>query len=128
MANSKYLGNPEDPNILSGNYNFSDDIFDNIEIFIPTVINGVASPIEQVNADFKDLHHLLLIGHLNARSVPKHFYEIERILHETNFDIVGVSETFLKTHSPKNLCNISGYKFFRKDHLYANGGGGWGFL
>ena len=123
MANSKFLANPEDPNILSGNYNFSDDIFDNIETFIPTVINGVASPIEQVNADFKDLHHLLLIGHLNARSVSKHFYEIERILHETNFDIVGVSETFLKTHSPKNLCNISGYKFFRKDRLYANGGG-----
>ena len=63
------------------------------------------------------------MGHLNARSVCKHFYEIERILRECKFDVVGVSETFLKIHSPKNLCTIAGFKFFRNDRSNAAGGG-----
>ena len=121
--NSKFSTNPEDPKFMLGDYDFSDDFFTHNETPIPIVENGVNSPIQQINYDFGNYRHCLLVGHLNARSVPKHIYEMERILHETDFDVVCVSETFLKLHTPKNLCNIAGFKFFRKDRSTSAGGG-----
>ena len=118
-----FTTNPEDPKFTLGDYDFSDDFFINDEIIIPTVENGIASPIEQINSDFKNHRNFLLVGHMNARSVPKHIQDMERILHETRFDVVGVSETFLKKHTPKDLCSIAGFKFFRNDRTSAAGGG-----
>ena len=121
MAN--FVTNPEDPQYMMGDFDFSDQFFVNEEIIITPVQDGTKSSISQIISDFANFRDFLLVGHLNARSVCKHFYEIERILRECKFDVVGVSETFLKIHSPKNLCTIAGFKFFRNDRSNAAGGG-----
>ena len=79
--------------------------------------------IAKINNDLSNFSKLLLVGHINARSVPKHFHEINRLLQETKFDAIGVSETFIKTHTPKSLHKIPGFKFFRKDRVAKCGGG-----
>ena len=78
MANSENIQyiNPEDPRILLGSYQFSDAFFTLDETYIPPVLNGYKAPAEQINVDLKDFIHMLLVGHINARSVPKHISEI----------------------------------------------------
>lgn len=121
MANLE--NSEEDPRIILGNCNFSDSYFTLNETFIPPVENGLKSPIEKINSDLEEFNNLLLVGHLNARSVPKHISEIDRLLQETKLDVIGVSETFIKSHTPKSLCNIPGFKFIRKDRSEKAGGG-----
>ena len=121
MANLE--NNPEDPRITLGNCNFADSYFTLDETFIPPVENGIKSPIDKINSDLDGCRNLLLVGHLNARSVPKHISEMDRLIQETNFDVIGVSETFIKSRTPKSLCQIPGYKFIRKDRTEKAGGG-----
>ena len=125
MANSdniQYI-NPEDPRILLGDYQFSDAFFTLDETYIPPVLNGYKAPAEQINSDLKNFNNMVIVGHINARSVPKHISEISDLFHETCLDIIGVSETFIKTHTPKKLCKMSGFKFLRKDRTGKHGGG-----
>lgn len=115
--------NPEDPRILLGDFQFSDAFFTLFETVIPPVLNGFKAPAEQINSDLKDFVNMLLVGHINARSVPKHISDISDLFHATCLDIIGVSETFIKSHTPKSLCKVSGYKFLRRDRNGKNGGG-----
>lgn len=121
MANLE--NSQEDPRIVLGNCNFSDSYFTLNETFIPPTENGLKSPIEKINSDLAEYSNFLLVGHLNARSVPKHISEMDRLFQETNFDVICVSETFIKSHTPKSLCNIPGFKFLRKDRTEKAGGG-----
>ena len=123
-SNTHYI-NQEDPRILLGDYQFTDDFFtlDETYIPIPPDLDGYKSPAEHINSDLKIFSNMLLVGHINARSVPKHISEISNLFHETGLDIIGVSETFLKTHTPKDLCRIDGFKFLRKDRTAKHGGG-----
>lgn len=93
------------------------------ETYIPTISNGADTPIDFINNDLKDFKDNLTIAHINSRSVTKHIDEIERIVHETQLDIIGVSETFIKSHTPNNLFKINGYMFFHKDRSAKCGGG-----
>ena len=128
MANTNNTNNihyidPEDPRILLGDYQFSDAFFTLDETYIPPVLNGYKAPADHINSDLKFFNKMLIVGHINARSVPKHISEISDLFHETCLDIIGVSETFIKTHTPKSLCRISGFKFLRKDRAGKHGGG-----
>ena len=64
-----------------------------------------------------------MVGHLNARSAPKHLDEIIKLFEETNLDCICVSETFIKAHTPQSLQKIPGFKFFKKNRISKNGGG-----
>ena len=127
MANSNNINtqyiNQEDPRVLLGDYQFTDAFFNLGETCIPTNCHGYKAPAEHINSELKNFEHLLIVGHINARSVPKHIYEISNFFHETCLDIIGVSETFIKTHTPKKLCKINGFKFLRKDRTSKHGGG-----
>ena len=115
--------NQEDPRILLGSYNFTDAFFDLEETYIPPVPDSYKTPAEQINKDLDDYLNMLLVAHLNARSVPKHLDEIIKLFQETKFDCICVSETFIKAHTPKNLQKIPGFKFFKKNRSSKAGGG-----
>ena len=115
MADTEYFINPEDPRILLGDYNFTDAFFTIDETYITPVVDGYKAPVDHINSDLSDFKNILIVGHINARSVPKHIDEITLLFQNSCLDAIGVSETFIKKHTPKSLCKIPGFKFLRKD-------------
>ena len=73
--NTHYI-NQEDPRILLGEYPFTDTFFNLEETFISPNFNGFRAPAEHIKHELKDLKNMLAVGHINARSVPKHISEI----------------------------------------------------
>ena len=115
--------NEESAQIILGECDFSDSYFELEETEIITDASDSDGPIDLINSELKPFSNNLKIAHINARSVPKHIDEIKRVLLSTDFDIFAISETFIKTGTPKHLFKIDGYNFFRKDRLSKNGGG-----
>ena len=113
----------EAEDFLTREFNFNQSMFDLQETPIPRCPGGLNSPIQTVLNDFRDYANLMKIGHINARSVTKHRDEIERLLYEGFFDILGMSETFIKPRTPSCLYRVNNYKLFRKDRVAKNGGG-----
>ena len=61
----------------------------------------------------------LSILHLNIRSLNKHHDELVSLLSATgcNFDIIGISETWLNDRSYIDTLNIEGYKLFYENRV-----------
>ena len=58
----------------------------------------------------------------NARSLPSKIGELEALVHEENYDLIGIAESWL--HSSHDWAiNIPGYALFRKDRVKRRGGG-----
>tara|TARA_B110000196_G_C21129988_1_gene657961 strand:- start:832 stop:1671 length:840 start_codon:yes stop_codon:yes gene_type:complete len=123
MGDIHTLLHEEDDRILSGEFQFSDDIFELKEKYVPNLGNNFYTPSEKINKDLENLNTFLKVGHLNASSVPKHRDEISNIVKACSFDIFGVCETFIKEHTPKSVFNINDYTFFHKDRNTASKGG-----
>ena len=121
--NNDYFINQEDPRVLLGNFDFTDAFFNLDETNIPPVSDCYKTPTEQLIRDLADYINLFLVGHINARSVPKHLAEIAKLFQECGLDCIGVSESFIKAHTPKSLQNIPGFKFFKKNRCSKHGGG-----
>ena len=117
------LLNDEDERVITGEFHFTDSIFDLREKPVPNLNHDFFTPSEKIIKDFAEFISFLKIGHLNASSVPKHRDEIGYILQKCLFDIFGVCETFNKKHTPKSVFNIQGYTFFHKDRNTASKGG-----
>ncbi len=65
------------------------------------------------------------ISHLNTRSITSSFGEFSELVREGEYDVVGVSETWLNEDiAPQewDCLPIPGYALFRQDRL-ENGGG-----
>ena len=122
-TNNNHFINQEDPRILLGNFDFTDNFFNLDETEIAPVENCYKTVAEQLNSDLHDFLNFLLVGHINARSVPKHISEIIKLFLECKLDIICVSETFIKAHTPQSLQNIPGFKFFKKNRCSNHGGG-----
>ena len=62
--------------------------------------------------------------HLNIRSIPKNLDKLEQLMKvtETDFDCIGISETWLKDHNAATY-NLSGYEHFYKTRAIKTGGG-----
>ena len=114
MAENNVLLHQEDELVLTENFNFSESIFDLVEPNIPRLNHDFSTPSATINLKFKNFENLLKIGHINARSVPKHIHEINKIVSETSLDILGVSETFISPFTPKSIYQMPGYKFIGK--------------
>ena len=119
MVDTTILLHEEDDRILSGEFQFSDDIFELREKHIPKLGNNFFTPTEKINKDFENFNKYVKIGHLNASSVPKHRDDISCVVKDCDFDIFGTGETFIKEHTPKSVYNIDGYKFFQKKPRYS---------
>ena len=114
MAENDILLHQEDEIVYTDNFDFSDSIFELTEPDIPKLGNNFTTPSSTINSKFKKFDNLLKIAHVNARSIPKHLHEIEKVVTETSLDILGVSETFISPTTPNSIYQLPGYNFFHK--------------
>ena len=63
----------------------------------------------------------LIMGHININSLRNKFESIKPII-SPNFDIFLVSETKLDESFQNNQFSTSGYRMFRQDRNYFDGG------
>ena len=68
-------------------------------------------------------YHCLYISHLNINGLLNKLPEVQNILDQASFDILGISETHLKEDIPDEWININGYRFVRRDRDSGPGGG-----
>lgn len=73
------------------------------------------------------LSFFLNVGHINVQSIRANngskFDEILQILQGGFLDVVGVSETWLKSYITNKMIHIPGYKIVRNDRKNIRGGG-----
>ena len=115
MAENDIPLHQEDDLVLDGNFDFSNSMFDLQEPEIPTLPNTFLAPSSYINLKLKNYQNLFRLGHINARSVPKHIHEIAHILEKTKLDALGSSETFISDNTPHSIFQIPGYKFYNKN-------------
>ena len=72
-----------------------------------------------MNTEMGAHHNQIRVAHLNTVSIPKHRDEIQRVMHETDLDILCTSETNIKSNTPPKRFNIPGYKFIKQNHEYG---------
>ena len=108
---------------LSENFDFSQSMFDLEEPHFPSLSDDYLTPRNFINEKFKHHDNLLKLAHVNARSIPKHLHEIDKVIHETNLDILGTCETFISSNTPKTSFEIPGYNFFHVDRNMTCRGG-----
>lgn len=123
MGDITVLLHEEDDRILSGEFQFTDDMFELREKYVQNLGTNFYTPTEKINKDFENFTKFLSVGHLNASSVPKHRDDISCIVRDCGFDVFGTGETFIKEHTPKSVYNIDSYKFFQKNRDTAARGG-----
>ena len=107
-------------------FNFDDDLFRdfNVEVSNHNInLQDLCSPIEQLNNDLKNNQKFLRVAHINARSIPGHIVELIRIISETDCDIIGVSETFIKDDTPLSRVNIENYNLYTENRTHTSQGG-----
>lgn len=63
------------------------------------------------------------IAHLNVNGLLNKLSEVQNILDQASFDILGISETHLREDIPDDWININGYRFVRRDRDSGPGGG-----
>jgi len=63
------------------------------------------------------------IAHLNIRSLPQKIDEVKFILKNNNFNILGLTESFLSEKHDDCLYNIPDYEMVRRDRKNRYGGG-----
>ena len=97
-------------------------------------LNNVNSNIEcnyylddHLNASFSttQINSGLSIIHFNCRSLHAHFHELCTFIENTEikFDVIAVTETWLKPNECDSLFNISGYDLYTKSRTIKSGGG-----
>ena len=64
----------------------------------------------------------LKIGHLNVNGLTSKFREIQLILSDINFDILGITETHLSEDVSNEWISINNYNLARKDRDRHGGG------
>lgn len=61
--------------------------------------------------------------HINAQSLFCHIDELRLNFDSTAFDIICISETWLKPYTSTRSVELTGYNLYRNDRLYKRGGG-----
>ena len=111
--------------VLTNEYNFSEPIFHLNETIVTPLNDEFSTVANQINLKLKTSDKYLKLAHINARSIPKHIHEIDKILQDTTIDILGVSETFISQDTPENICKIPGYNLIHVDRdMQCRGGVG----
>lgn len=65
----------------------------------------------------------LKIAHLDINGLLNKLPEVQNILDQASFDILGISETHLREDIPDEWITINGYSFVRRDRDSGPGGG-----
>lgn len=66
---------------------------------------------------------ILHLAHLNLRSIFTGFPDFCNLVRTRDFDIIGVTETWLRNNTATEIVSIPGYMFFRQDRAVGRGGG-----
>ena len=115
--------------VLLDTFDFSQSIFDLEEpAFETSLDNDFYSTCQLINQKLSNFDKFFQIGHVNARSVPKHLHEIHRVLDGTGLAAMGTCETFITPDTPKAAFNIPGYNFFHVDRTMSSRGGVGAFV
>ena len=122
QGNIDILLHEEDDRVISGEFQFTDSMFDLVEPIFKDLSKNFYTPSEKINKDFQNFSAYLKIGHLNTSSTPKHRDEISNLMLNCDFDAFGTFETFFKEHTPKSVFHIEGYQFFSKNRYCFKGG------
>ena len=61
------------------------------------------------------------VVHLNVRSLPKKIDQLRIMLHDSNIDVISVSETWLKGALNSALFDIKDYTLYRTDRSFQSG-------
>lgn len=62
-------------------------------------------------------------GNLNVRSLTAHFPEVCDLVRNNNYDVLCITESWLKPAIPSYLVQIPGYELIREDRIDRVGGG-----
>lgn len=114
MVENNTLLHQGDDIVLTDGFNFAESMFDLTEPVIPQLAGNFATPTSIINQKFKNLEKLLKLGHINARSTPKHIHEIQRVVIGSGLDALAVCESFISPTTPKSIYQIPGYNYFNK--------------
>ena len=114
---------PEDPEILLGEFDFENALFNLDEPDFSQFTSTAIPPITKIKNTFEPYKNHFKFAHINARSIPKSIDELNQIMNETDIDVLAVSESWLHKYIPHTLFEIDGFKVFRKDRSSKRGGG-----
>ena len=128
MNNNTELLHEGDDLVLTEEFNFSESMFDLNETTIPSLNGDFSTVAGQISHKLKNYGNLLKLAHINARSIPKHAHEIDKILQdccdkEVCIDVLGVCETFISPNTPENTYKIPGYNITHVDRDLSCRGG-----
>ena len=62
--------------------------------------------------------------YMNVRNIRNKFEQVEAWVHDTNPDIIGISESWLTSSILDSECALNGYDMFRQDRPVNREGGG----
>ena len=97
--------------------------FDLQVIDIPKNNFDPITPINIIKNKTNKCKNNFIVAHLNARSINKNIIELREIIEKADFDAVCISESWLKSRTPKDRFIINGYNIFRNDRRNKRGGG-----
>lgn len=66
--------------------------------------------------------NFLKIAHANTQSLLAHIDEFRSIFVNSSFDIILISESWLKPSVNDRSVEVHGYKLYRNDRLHKGGG------
>jgi Reverse transcriptase (RNA-dependent DNA polymerase) len=84
-----------------------------------------ASTHDILSETSKNYPSSLKITHINAQSLvdADHFSEFQTLFGDSKFDVIAISETFLKPTIPDSFIELPGYTVYRNDRKVKRGGG-----
>ena len=98
--------------------------FFDLQVFeIPKNNFDPLTPLNIIKNKTKKCKNNFIVAHLNARSINKNIIELREIIENADFDAVCISESWLKSRTPKDRFIINGYNIFRNDRRNKRGGG-----
>ena len=98
--------------------------FFDLQIFeIPKHNFDPVTPLNFIKSKTDKVKHKFIMGHLNARSLNKNIIELRELIENADFDAFSVSESWLRSRTPKDRFLINGYNIFRSDRRNRRGGG-----
>lgn len=70
------------------------------------------------------INNVVSISHFNVQSLMNKLNEFRQCLAELDHDVVGLTETWLNSNIPDNVCRFHGYSLVRVDRQGGSRGGG----
>ena len=80
-------------------------------------------PTAEIRNNLTVYNNMLKVGLSNVQSIVPHFSEFRSYVYAGNFDIVAVTETWLKPVVGDHVIAIPDYNLIRNDRLHKGAGG-----